>query len=226
MEIIRDNDFDELAAICGGCCSCCTCHVYVDGDWATKLPAMEADEEGLLEDSENYRAGESRLSGTVRRVFQAMLRPRWAWDVGLFGRPHQLGNALLRQSEHRVQFVPPKGMAFRRALELDEIARYFELVKQAFEHPLEFVQKAETKAEIERAWLLIFAQNPTYQDLEVRTLDLTLIYRLNQASKNGKDAVVREMTLNSNLFETQVRSALEAYSPCDDDPEAYLPVSR
>ena len=37
-------------------------------------------------------AGESRLSGNLRRVAQAMLRPRWAWDVGLFGRPHQLGN--------------------------------------------------------------------------------------------------------------------------------------
>jgi L-lactate dehydrogenase (cytochrome) len=37
-------------------------------------------------------AGESWLSGNTRRVFQAMLRPRWAWDVGLFGRPHQLGN--------------------------------------------------------------------------------------------------------------------------------------
>ena len=37
-------------------------------------------------------AGESWLSGNVRRVFQAMLRPRWAWDVGLLGRPHQLGN--------------------------------------------------------------------------------------------------------------------------------------
>jgi L-lactate dehydrogenase (cytochrome) len=37
-------------------------------------------------------AGESWLSGNIRRFFQAMLRPRWAWDVGLFGRPHQLGN--------------------------------------------------------------------------------------------------------------------------------------
>ncbi len=37
-------------------------------------------------------AGESWLSGNVRRVSQAMLRPRWAWDVGLLGRPHQLGN--------------------------------------------------------------------------------------------------------------------------------------
>ena len=62
MEIIRDNDFDDLAAICGGCCSCCTCHVYVDGAWADKLPAMQDDEQGLLEDSDNYKAGESRLS--------------------------------------------------------------------------------------------------------------------------------------------------------------------
>ena len=37
-------------------------------------------------------AGESWLTGNIRRVSQAMLRPRWAWDVGLFGRPHQLGN--------------------------------------------------------------------------------------------------------------------------------------
>ena len=37
-------------------------------------------------------AGESWLSGNVRRIGQAMLRPRWAWDVGVCGRPHQLGN--------------------------------------------------------------------------------------------------------------------------------------
>lgn len=37
-------------------------------------------------------AGESWLTGNIRRTWQAMLRPRWAWDVGMFGRPHQLGN--------------------------------------------------------------------------------------------------------------------------------------
>ncbi len=37
-------------------------------------------------------AGESWLSGNIRRVSQAVIRPRWAWDVGLLGRPHQLGN--------------------------------------------------------------------------------------------------------------------------------------
>jgi L-lactate dehydrogenase (cytochrome) len=30
--------------------------------------------------------------GSWRRALQAATRPRWAWDVGLFGRPHRLGN--------------------------------------------------------------------------------------------------------------------------------------
>lgn len=62
MENIRNNDFDDLAAICGGCCSCCTCHVYVDIDQAGDLPEMEEDEQYLLEDSEHYDAATSRLS--------------------------------------------------------------------------------------------------------------------------------------------------------------------
>jgi L-lactate dehydrogenase (cytochrome) len=28
----------------------------------------------------------------VRRMLQAMTHPRWAWDVGLLGKPHDLGN--------------------------------------------------------------------------------------------------------------------------------------
>ncbi|MGJ0506972.1 MAG: FMN-dependent L-lactate dehydrogenase LldD [Methylocystis sp.] len=42
-----------------------------------------------------YRDAHSGLSGpnaTMRRLLQAMTRPRWAWDVGLMGRPHDLGN--------------------------------------------------------------------------------------------------------------------------------------
>jgi len=62
MENIRNNDFDDLAAICGGCCSCCTCHVYVDADWAGKMPEMEDDEQYLLEDSPHFKEGTSRLS--------------------------------------------------------------------------------------------------------------------------------------------------------------------
>ena len=37
-------------------------------------------------------SGMSGRTGPVRRVLQAMGKPRWAWDVGLRGRPHSLGN--------------------------------------------------------------------------------------------------------------------------------------
>jgi L-lactate dehydrogenase (cytochrome) len=37
-------------------------------------------------------AGAPGLRGATRRAFQAMRRPGWAWDVGLLGRPHHLGN--------------------------------------------------------------------------------------------------------------------------------------
>ena len=61
MEIIRDNGFDELLALCGGCCSCATCHVQVDPAFADKLAAMSEDENDLL-DSSDHRNEYSRLS--------------------------------------------------------------------------------------------------------------------------------------------------------------------
>jgi len=39
-------------------------------------------------------AGAPGLGGQVRRLAQALVRPRWALDVGLGGRPHSLGNLL------------------------------------------------------------------------------------------------------------------------------------
>src|ERR1700740_3634482 len=61
MEVIRENGFDELLALCGGCCSCATCHVHVDPEFAAKLPAMSEDENDLLESSSD-RDERSRLS--------------------------------------------------------------------------------------------------------------------------------------------------------------------
>ncbi len=58
MEIIRDNGFDELLALCGGCCSCATCH-------ADKLPEMTEDESDLL-DSSDHRNETSRLSCQIK----------------------------------------------------------------------------------------------------------------------------------------------------------------
>lgn len=61
MEVVRDAGYDDLLALCGGCCSCATCHVYVDPAFADRLPDMSADENHLL-DSSNHRQAISRLS--------------------------------------------------------------------------------------------------------------------------------------------------------------------
>ncbi|MBB4659569.1 FMN-dependent L-lactate dehydrogenase LldD [Parvularcula dongshanensis] len=37
-------------------------------------------------------AGSADRTGQLRRMWQAMRHPGWAWDVGVHGRPHQLGN--------------------------------------------------------------------------------------------------------------------------------------
>ena len=61
MEVIRDHGIDELLALCGGCLSCATCHVYVEPADLPKLPAMSGDEDDLL-DSSSHRTAASRLS--------------------------------------------------------------------------------------------------------------------------------------------------------------------
>lgn len=61
MEAIRDNGFDELLAMCGGCCSCATCHVFVDAEWSDAAGGPGEDEDDLL-DSSDHRGDRSRLS--------------------------------------------------------------------------------------------------------------------------------------------------------------------
>ena len=60
MEILRELDYG-VAAICGGLCSCATCHVYVDAEWVAKLPAPMSDESDMLSDLISRRP-QSRLS--------------------------------------------------------------------------------------------------------------------------------------------------------------------
>jgi len=67
MEVIRDNGFDELLALCGGCCSCATCHVHVDPEYLDRLPPMSEDENDLL-DSAAERDATSRLSCQIQFV--------------------------------------------------------------------------------------------------------------------------------------------------------------
>jgi ferredoxin len=59
MEIIRDAGFHELAAVCGGCLSCATCHVYVEAPCGVAGPGC--DEDALL-DCSDVRQPNSRLS--------------------------------------------------------------------------------------------------------------------------------------------------------------------
>jgi len=65
MEAIRDNGFDELLALCGGCCSCATCHIHVDPADLGKLSPMSEDENDLL-DSSDHRDDYSRLSCQIQ----------------------------------------------------------------------------------------------------------------------------------------------------------------
>ncbi|HEX7854618.1 MAG TPA: 2Fe-2S iron-sulfur cluster-binding protein [Sphingobium sp.] len=65
MEAIRESGIDELLALCGGACSCATCHVYVDESFADVVPAMSEDENDLL-DGSSHRKENSRLSCQLR----------------------------------------------------------------------------------------------------------------------------------------------------------------
>jgi len=64
MQTIYESGTGELLALCGGVCSCGTCHVYIDENSSVKLsdlPAMSEDEDLLL-DASVHRKARSRLS--------------------------------------------------------------------------------------------------------------------------------------------------------------------
>ena len=61
MENIRDLD-DSVDAICGGLCSCATCHVHIDPGWVAKLPPRHDEEDLLVGESMYFDPERSRLS--------------------------------------------------------------------------------------------------------------------------------------------------------------------
>jgi len=64
METLREEEWG-VAAICGGMCSCATCHVYIAPEWADKVPERQSDESDLLAELQ-FRQQSSRLSCQVR----------------------------------------------------------------------------------------------------------------------------------------------------------------
>lgn len=65
MEVIRENGVTGIFAICGGCCSCASCHVYVDDAWQAKSGHSSPDEQMLLDLSDHVQP-RSRLSCQIR----------------------------------------------------------------------------------------------------------------------------------------------------------------
>lgn len=61
MENIRDLDA-SVDAICGGLCSCATCHVFVDSEWVAKAGSRSGEEQDLLGHLSSFDPDRSRLS--------------------------------------------------------------------------------------------------------------------------------------------------------------------
>ncbi len=64
METLREYDYG-VTAICGGLCSCATCHIFIKPEWMPKLPVPQSDEKELLVELEHYDPPTSRLSCQV-----------------------------------------------------------------------------------------------------------------------------------------------------------------
>lgn len=64
MEGSTINLLPGIEGMCGGICSCCTCHVYIDDSWAAKCNPMTEGERHLLEGSK-HRKPSSRLGCQV-----------------------------------------------------------------------------------------------------------------------------------------------------------------
>ncbi|MCW5644317.1 MAG: 2Fe-2S iron-sulfur cluster-binding protein [Burkholderiaceae bacterium] len=62
MENAIHGNVRGIDAECGGCCSCATCHVYVDAAFVDRLPPPDELEAEMLDFVASERRPESRLS--------------------------------------------------------------------------------------------------------------------------------------------------------------------
>lgn len=65
MEVARRAGVAGIIAECGGACSCATCHVYIDEDWADVVGAPNDVEDDMLDMVDDIRRPTSRLSCQV-----------------------------------------------------------------------------------------------------------------------------------------------------------------
>ena len=62
MQAAQSGGVEGIAADCGGCLTCATCHVVVREPWASQLPPPGADELAMLEFTAVPRQPNSRLA--------------------------------------------------------------------------------------------------------------------------------------------------------------------
>jgi 2Fe-2S ferredoxin len=65
METAINNDVPGILAVCGGSCSCATCHVYVDPEWFEKLGPLSLEELDMLDTAHDLEPT-SRLSCQIQ----------------------------------------------------------------------------------------------------------------------------------------------------------------
>jgi 2Fe-2S ferredoxin len=65
MEAAINNAVDGIIGECGGCCSCATCHCYIDSRWLDKLPVRGDLESEMLEFASSQAGPNSRLACQV-----------------------------------------------------------------------------------------------------------------------------------------------------------------
>lgn len=150
-----------------------------------------------------YRDAHSGMSGpnaAMRRIGQAMLKPGWAWDVGVMGRPHTLGNVapVLGESSGLEDFIGWLGANFDPSIQWKDL----EWIREVWKGPL--VIKGVLDPEDARAAADIGADGVVVSNHGGRQLDGVLSSA--RALPAIADAVADKLTV---LADSGVRSGLD-----------------
>lgn len=70
METAVKHGVPGIVAECGGACSCATCHVYVDEDFAGRVGEADEWEDEMLEEAVAPRRPTSRLSCQIKLTYE------------------------------------------------------------------------------------------------------------------------------------------------------------
>lgn len=150
-----------------------------------------------------YRDAHSGMSGpnaAMRRIGQAMLKPGWAWDVGVMGRPHTLGNVapVLGESSGLEDFIGWLGANFDPSIQWKDL----EWIREVWKGPL--IIKGVLDPEDARAAADIGADGVVVSNHGGRQLDGVLSSA--RALPAIADAVADKLTV---LADSGVRSGLD-----------------